>query len=133
MMSLDMVRAIKKSDGESIKAFKSRAESACTKAAVSPELRKVSFKIEDAVSEITSTVIERKDELHLIARDLCQSVAVTYVTILLLEHVLDTNNFLDLQVLISWCEKRMHPILRNNSHIVAAEKELVYQNYFKSI
>ena len=81
-MSLDVVRALQKTGGEALVALQSRVETIVKRS--SPTLAPTAAGISLAMSNILKTIHDNPDNIHANARDLCLSIAHTYIAALLL-------------------------------------------------
>jgi hypothetical protein len=135
-MSLDVVRAIHKTKGEAITAFHHKVTNILHRSSSAPALKKTSIIISQSLSDIISTLQTSQDNLELMARDLCLSLAQIYIAALLLEHAMATHSPVDLLVLENWCQRELCPVARYGMErysrdMVDKEKELVYQLYHR--
>ena len=81
-MSLDVVRALQKTGGEALVALQSRVEEIVKSAPSS--LVDTGAAVSLAMSNILKTIHANPDKIQANARDLCLSIAHTYITALLL-------------------------------------------------
>ena len=136
VMSLDVFRAINKSNGEAITAFHARVKSMLDKSSTAPGFSNTSSTISKSLSNILSTMKTSPDTIQLMARDFCLSLAHTYIAALLLEHAMVTNCPVDLMVVEKWCQRDLCPVARYgmerySKNMGNKEKELVFQLYDK--
>ena len=83
-MSLDVVRALQKTNGEALVAFKSKIESELNAASAVSGFREASAEIRRSVDQIVEKVSKNPESLQLMARDLTVSLAHTYIAALLI-------------------------------------------------
>jgi len=136
VQSLDMVRALRKTRGEAMLAVKHRVEDILDQASTVPALSKARLSISQAMAGLTMVLDTQQENLELLARDLCLSLAQTYIAALLLEHALATHSPGDLVVLDNWCRRELCPVARKGVDSYSREgmfrdRELVYQLYNK--
>jgi len=134
VMSLDVVRAITKTKGEALVALVTKVDSVMSTARTVPSLEDVSEKTSRAVKDMVTSVRDNPDRIEAMARDLCVSIAHTYIATLLIEHALETGDDTDMMVCRSWCQSRQLCTVSsgsdNYSDTVARQEEaLVYENY----
>ena len=86
-MSLDVVRAISKTKGEALVALASKVDSVMEKSRTVPSLEDVSGKVSRAVKDLATAVRDNPDNIEAMARDLCVSIAHTYIATLLIGEV----------------------------------------------
>ena len=82
VMSLDVVRALQKTGGEALVALQSRVETIVKSSP--PALVHTATGISQAMSNILKTIHSNPDKIQANARDLCLSIAHTYIAALLL-------------------------------------------------
>ena len=82
VMSLDVVRALQKTGGLALVALQSRVEQIAQNAP--PALSSSGCAISTSMSNIVKTIHSNPDEIQANARDLCLSIAHTYIAALLL-------------------------------------------------
>ena len=82
VMSLDVVRALQKTGGEALVALQSRVEEIVKSAPSS--LVDTGASVSLAMSNILKTIHANPDKIQANARDLCLSIAHTYIAALLL-------------------------------------------------
>lgn len=83
-MSLDVVRALQKTKGEALVAFKNKIESVLKAASAVDDFKEASEKIRGAVDQIVERVSKNPDQVQVMARDLTTSLAHTYIAALLI-------------------------------------------------
>ena len=83
-MSLDVVRAITKTKGEALVALVTKVDSVMSTARTVPSLEDVSEKTSRAVKDMVTSVRDNPDRIEAMARDLCVSIAHTYIATLLI-------------------------------------------------
>ena len=133
---LDMVRALRKTRGEAMIAVQHRVEDNLDKASTVPALDKARLSITQAMADLTMVLHTQQENLELLARDLCLSLAHTYIAALLLEHALATQSPVDLVVVDTWCRRKLCTVASQELESYSKEamfrdKELVYQLYNK--
>ena len=82
VMSLDVVRALQKTGGEALVALQSRVEQIVKTSP--PALTSSGSVISSSMSNIVKTIHANPDKIQANARDLCLSIAHTYIAALLL-------------------------------------------------
>ena len=83
-MSLDVVRAITKTKGEALVALVTKVDSVMSTARTVPSLEDVSEKTSRAVKDMVTSVRDNPGRIEAMARDLCVSIAHTYIATLLI-------------------------------------------------
>ena len=86
VMALDMLRAIEKTDGEVLKAFKSRVSQLIATASSNRELRHSCKQICLALDDLLLFVLKEQGKILVAARDLATSLAQVYIAALLVNH-----------------------------------------------
>lgn len=131
VMSLDVVRALQKTGGEALVALQSRVETIVKSSP--PALVHTATGISQAMSNILKTIHSNPDKIQANARDLCLSIAHTYIAALLLEHASHTNADSDKFVVEEWCKRDLCPLAKfvtpNLEETQARERSLVYELY----
>ena len=84
VMSLDVVRAISKTRGEALVALSSKVASVVETSRTVPGLEDVSEKVARAVKDVVTSVRDNPESIEAMARDLCVSIAHTYIATLLI-------------------------------------------------
>ena len=109
-MALDMLRAISKSDGEVLRAFKGRVIKILDECAKSNEPDIVaSFQAtQEALLNLMDFINKHQRDparMEIAARDICVSLGSIYISALLLEHALHTQKRLDAYAAKLWTQK----------------------------
>ena len=84
VMSLDVVRALQKTKGEALVAYKRKIERVLDSASAVDDFKEASTEIRRAVDQIMKRVSQNPENLQLMARDLTVSLAHTYIAALLI-------------------------------------------------
>merc|ERR1719450_261761 len=133
VMSLDVVRAISKTRGEALVALSSKVASVVDTSRTVPGLEDVSEKVARAVKDVVTSVRDNPERIEAMARDLCVSIAHTYIATLLIEHALETGADSDIMVCRRWCQSRqLCTVSGSDSYsdtMARQEENLVYENY----
>jgi len=135
ILSLDVVRAVQKTKGEVLQAFLSKVTQIDQMAEKSPQLKKVSSKVLDAVQQSFAMISKNPELLEHGARDFAFTLAHTYIATLLVEFALKTGSELDCEVASAWILNKpdLAPILnKKQSYSDAAlnmNRQIVFQNY----
>lgn len=135
ILSLDVVRAVQKTKGEVLQAFLSKVAQVDQMAESSPQLKKVSSTVLNAVQESFAMISKNPELLEYGARDFAFTLAHTYIATLLVEFALKTGSELDCEVASSWIinKPELAPILnKKQSYSDVAlniNRQIVFQNY----
>ncbi len=127
VMSLDVVRALVKSKGEALAAFKARIDEITRKAQLSNivEVKRASSEIRNATEATVTFAMENSGVLEVAARDFAFSLAHTYIAALLLEHCLsDSSATLDTATLTRWIASRDLSPVAVNARKSAYDREI---------
>lgn len=136
VMALDVLRAIAKTRGESLRAFAARVTQITSKAANSnlPQAVSAGAKISGGLNELLNIVTQRQDLLQIAGRDFAFSLAHIYIGALLLEHSLDAcAGPQDVFTAHQWTMRDLVPIstLANQEGYVspASLKDFVFEEF----
>jgi len=132
VMSLDVLRAINKSQGAALSALQLRIRKIAEEAD-SQGLSEAALVV-NSVTELLELVKRHSDCLEAASRDLCVSIAHIYIAALLLEHAAATRKAGDRHVLSAWVASRpLISVSRDPSaysrDMIQREENLVYENF----
>ncbi len=136
VMSLDVLRAISKSKGETLRAFKSRVSGIVQQCQACAEIKQDCVRIEQALNGVMSFVVSHPEKLEASARDLTVSLAHVYIASLLAEHASyairsNTGERSAILTLKQWMQRDLSPVLNHHGYDLDAEvmKSFVYEGY----
>jgi len=133
VLSLDVIRAIKKTNGEVLRAFGARVTQITSKSSTHPRLSDPSAALNKTVSDVLNLVSANPELLLHCGRDLAYSLAQTYIAALLLQHAVRSRCTYDLDVAVYWMNRELAPVLRHaqgyNNNTMDSLSNIVYQNY----
>merc|ERR1719474_1035819 len=134
VMSLDVVRAIHKTRGDALLVFKSHVEQVAGEAEKVSGLESAARQASQASRDIMSIVQQNQNNIETLARDMCVSLAQTYIASLLLEHAVSTRSKSDMLTAQKWCSNRNLSTLSTDKKYYGnpetlQEELLVFENY----
>jgi len=133
VMSLDVVRAISKTNGEAVKAFSAHINQIAKEVSEHSRLKGEGERLVFTVGQIVHLLSTRPEVLAFGGRDLAVSLACTYISALLLQHANRTKLEVDVEAALAWMRRDLAPVLRNpdlyNQQTVNLDTDLVYQDY----
>ncbi|XP_013397159.1 acyl-CoA dehydrogenase family member 11 [Lingula anatina] len=136
ILSLDVLRAIMKTEGRVLKAFYDAVQDKVSAASKREELSQCCENIQKAADEILKFAKNSTDSIDVAARDFAFSLAKTYIGALLVEHAMWTEaSPLDIATAQRWCARDMVPVVcqqqqgRYSKAAVQTDYELVMEGY----
>lgn len=133
VMSLDVVRAIHKTRGEALMVFKSHVDQVSREAEKMQGLESAALKVLQASRDIIKAVQQNQENIETLARDLCVSLAQTYIGSLLLEHAVFTKSESDVMTAQKWCNRNLSVLSMDKKYYqtpeTLQEESLVFENY----
>ncbi|KAK3581974.1 hypothetical protein CHS0354_003235 [Potamilus streckersoni] len=131
ILSLDLLRAIAKSQGEVMNAFYKDVQHRLATANQKEDLVTAAAKVKQSVDNIVSFIRQNTNNLEISARDLAYSLSRNYIAALMLEHAsVPTATSQDVYAAQRWCEKDLCPVVRNSEHYTAASQTQEFQLLF---
>lgn len=139
VMSLDVLRAIHKTNGEVVNAFKSRVLEITSKASSHSELTDCCLKLESNVRDVLDFIHNQQHKMEIAARDLTVSLGQIYIAALLIEHAYgmslhESDPKLDIFTAKHWMQRDLAPVVTQNKFgaydtDLAVHGEYVYDGY----
>jgi len=133
IMSLDVLRAISKSKGQVMLAFREDILQRLDAANAKPDLQDASQAVKRAMGVIEKFLMERQDELEVAARDFAMSLAKTYIGALLIEHAAWSKaSPSDVVAAKRWCSSNLTPVDKVGTYsreAVKDDNDLVMEGY----
>lgn len=132
ILSLDVLRAITKTQGEVLVALHHSVMSKIQKASQTQELKDHSHRVKEATLKVMNFVQTNPDKAQVAARDLAYSLTRIYIASLLLDHAVECGmTRTDIHTAQRWCEGDLAPVVSNLSHYSTTPEDLhlVFQNY----
>ena len=121
VISLDVLRAMKNSNGEALLAFKSHVLQICKESSSDTELKGFCEQIEKSLEGIVGFVMNCSSKLETAARDFTVSLAQIYIAALLMEHARfsrvsnDASRGMAVFTLQQWMLRDLAPVLSRNN------------------
>ena len=116
VMSLDVLRAIEKTQGEALRAFKSRVSHLTAKAAKHDKLRDSCQLIDRALEGLLTFTVKEERRIFTAARDFATSLAQVYVAALLVNHASSSaDGLIDVMTLKNWMHRDLVPVVTQSN------------------
>lgn len=131
VMSLDVIRALIKTNGEALKAFEAKVSAVADQASKSNQntIKDASKAIRQSSRGILRFASDRPDQLEKASRDLSVSLAHTYIATLLTEHALsDFASESDVLTLRHWLQRDLSPVSTKYSQGDYEDDVKIYQS-----
>ncbi|KAK3084005.1 hypothetical protein FSP39_006649 [Pinctada imbricata] len=136
ILSLDVLRAVIKTQGKVLMAFKSDVDEKLKAAESQTQLTDDVNRVRTALDNVIEFAVQNQDKMELAARDFSFSLARIYIGALLLDHAVGCGmRPTDIYMAKRWCEKDLCLVLTNNSSqqyddaVKQQDFSLVFEDY----
>ena len=134
VMSLDVLRAIHKTNGEALLALQSCVSRVTKNASQNPKLRDSCTQLESVSRSLFDFIAREPSKVQVAARDLTYSLAHIYIASLLVEHACNSGDEVDVFTVRSWMQRDIVPVVTHNRQgsydvDISAYKAFVYEGY----
>jgi len=133
VMSLDIVRAIRKTKGEVLRAFTARIQQIAKQVEGHTGLNKPGKQIEETTLKVVGLLSGSPGLLQFCGRDLALSLAHLYIGALLVHHASRTGSGIDVDVAVGWLDRDLAPLLTRkhlySTGYINTQYNIVYDEY----
>ncbi|KAK7087897.1 acyl-CoA dehydrogenase family member 11-like [Littorina saxatilis] len=136
ILSLDVLRALVKSQGSVLRAFNDDVNSRLESAAGHADLDEAASKVRRGAESILGFAAKNQSQLEIAARDFAFSIARVAIGSLLIDHAASSvGTAQDAYTAQRWCNKDLTPVLTNaaskayTADSLAADRQLVFDGY----
>ncbi|CAH1801951.1 unnamed protein product [Owenia fusiformis] len=116
ILSMDILRALMKSSGESLEVYANEIQTKLQSGASVQSLSGPSSRVSCALSSLGTFIMGSQDKLEMAARDLAYSLARTYMGACLIEHAAWSNCEEDITVATRWCNQELDLVTVGNNN-----------------
>ena len=130
VMSLDVLRAIHKTNGEVLNAFKNRVLETTRKGSSHSELKDCCSQLESSLGLVLDFIGNQQHKMETAARDLTVSLGQIYIAALLIEHASDKSDpKLDIFTAKHWMQRDLAPVVTQNEFGAYDTNSAVHEDY----
>lgn len=133
VMAMDVARAVAKTKGEALVAFYSRVSGIVAKGRNMETMKSSCDSLSNALEGTMALLNKNPRILEFAGRDFAFSLAHIYIGALLVEHAALSEQALDCETVVRWCQRDLSPVMKNPERYSQEESDkdhlIVYQNY----